>query len=639
VTFATLPTVVSPNVITEPWGNQVKANFDASPNALVTAAGDTVYAVGAGVFARLPIGAASTVMQPVGGVPSWVVSPTLAAAATLTWGGDTVLYRLAANQLATDDEFVAHTASGGGGAFATAIGSNVYASLLIVGNGTLNWGPGTATQDTNLYRSAAAVLKTDSQFESASDIVARRAAAAQAAIGGWGPAGQAGLMLGNALDAVVYRLGAGQIAADGEIIAHVAGAGSGGFATAIASDAFASLLIVGNGSLNWGPGNATQDTTLYRAGVNTLRTDSVFVASTIASGLVRSSAGTLSGGATVGPSDLAGGTYGISISGNAATATTATSATTATTATSASSATFATTAGGAPPTGAAGGSLSGSYPNPGLANLAVGTPQLANLAVTGAKLENIVTGTSAGDATHIPSLTMDSKGRVTALTTVPLTLDAATSYGCLNLTAGSSLLTPVLAINAGTASSSGFLRMPQGSVMTGKIGGTDRALLGTDGVSLYVADPALAAMRYYAGDIDVYVSSNVRYTFVDTAFSPTTDNHSNLGAPADRWGTVYAAVGTINTSNRSAKRLIRPLAPADALRLVEATPIYTFNYRTSDPVAKRSRKVGFMAEEAGRLLNQNGLGADPQTTASLALAAIQALLARVEHLEARLEAA
>src|SRR5206468_2196378 len=49
----------------------------------------------------------------------------------------------------------------------------------------------------------------------------------------------------------------------------------------------------------------------------------------------------------------ASGTWGINITGNAATATSAT------------------TAGGAPPTGAAGGALSGSYPNPGLANNAI----------------------------------------------------------------------------------------------------------------------------------------------------------------------------------------------------------------------------------------------------------------------------
>ncbi|HEV8639442.1 MAG TPA: hypothetical protein VG370_34975 [Chloroflexota bacterium] len=57
--YAALPTVVAGAVVTEAWGNQVKANFDAGPNALVTSAGDLVVGTGAGALARLARGGAS----------------------------------------------------------------------------------------------------------------------------------------------------------------------------------------------------------------------------------------------------------------------------------------------------------------------------------------------------------------------------------------------------------------------------------------------------------------------------------------------------------------------------------------------------------------------------------------------------
>ncbi len=52
------------------------------------------------------------------------------------------------------------------------------------------------------------------------------------------------------------------------------------------------------------------------------------------------------------------------------------------------------------PTGAAGGDLTGTYPNPSLAA--------------------IVTPGSAGDATHVPAITIDGKGRVTVLSSVAI---------------------------------------------------------------------------------------------------------------------------------------------------------------------------------------------------------------------------
>jgi hypothetical protein len=114
---------------------------------------------------------------------------------------------------------------------------------------------------------------------------------------------------------------------------------------------------------------------------------------------------------------------------------------------------------------------------------------------------------------------------------------------------------------------------------------------------------------------------------------PADDNARVCGAFDKRWTTVYATTGTINTSSRAAKRLIRPLEPARALDVARATRIHTFNYRTADPALRRMRHVGFIAEDTDRLLTLDGRSASPQSTASLAIAAIQELDRRLARLE------
>jgi hypothetical protein len=66
----------------------------------------------------------------------------------------------------------------------------------------------------------------------------------------------------------------------------------------------------------------------------------------------------------------------------------------------------------AAPSGTAGGSLSGTYPNPGIATGAVGATELASTAVTPA---------SYGSATKSPTYTVDADGRLTAAADVTIT--------------------------------------------------------------------------------------------------------------------------------------------------------------------------------------------------------------------------
>lgn len=117
------------------------------------------------------------------------------------------------------------------------------------------------------------------------------------------------------------------------------------------------------------------------------------------------------------------------------------------------------------------------------------------------------------------------------------------------------------------------------------------------------------------------------------------DNTYDIGAPAaSRPRDVYIARGAINGSSRELKREIAPLDADAALALARRVGVVTYRYRpTGDDDAGAERvRVGFVAEDAPDLLSPDHKTADPQTTASVALGAVQALDARLARLEARL---
>lgn len=190
----------------------------------------------------------------------------------------------------------------------------------------------------------------------------------------------------------------------------------------------------------------------------------------------------------------------------------------------------------------------------------------------------------------------------------------------------------VLALGASPATV-GTVRLPSGAEIWARnaAGTGDLFLAGFDGSNnILVSSTGSGAIIFRGNSITGQVAR-----MTTAAFYPGADNTQTLGDAGLRWTTVYATTGTINTSSRAAKRDIAPLDPARALALVRATAIHTFRYRVADPALAGMTRVGFVAEDTDRLLSLDGKSADPQGTASLALAAIQELDRRLSAMEAR----
>lgn len=162
---------------------------------------------------------------------------TTTAAGGLYFGTDTNLYRLAADVLATDDQFRVIRASGGSSALVARVSGDGNNRFALQADGALQWGDGTASADTNLYRSAANVLKTDDQLQVAG-----------------------GIKILYASDDALHNW-------------DLAVTGTDAFTLRVSGDTSNRFNIEADGRLIWGAGSGAPDTNLYRSSSDTLKTD------------------------------------------------------------------------------------------------------------------------------------------------------------------------------------------------------------------------------------------------------------------------------------------------------------------------------------------------------------------------------
>ena len=108
------------------------------------------------------------------------------------------------------------------------------------------------------------------------------------------------------------------------------------------------------------------------------------------------------------------------------------------------------------------------------------------------------------------------------------------------------------------------------------------------------------------------VSSTRLMQVVAASFAPGGDNNKTLGTAALRWSTVYAAVGTINTSDANTKQDIAELDEAER-RVAVAIKGLIKKFRFKDAVAEKGAAarihVGVIAQEVQTAFAAEGLDA------------------------------
>lgn len=152
-------------------------------------------------------------------------------------------------------------------AFTARITGDSAARLTIDSDGSIRWGGGSGAPDCVLYRYAATGLAVDGALRLTNDQ----------------------MLFGAAGDVNLYRGAADQLKTDDSlsVVGNIATAGTvtgtgasgtavllGGLVTADTFDRFRTQV---SGRMDWGPGNAARDTSLYRSGVGLLATDNSLV--------------------------------------------------------------------------------------------------------------------------------------------------------------------------------------------------------------------------------------------------------------------------------------------------------------------------------------------------------------------------
>jgi hypothetical protein len=160
-------------------------------------------------------------------------------------------------------------------AYQTNVSADANQRYVMLVDGSMTWGPGTAGRDTNLYRSGVGILRTDDSMEVAT------------ALGVGTAPGSLRLTVASSSSGQLAQFTRSSTSDSSPVVLVLAGDTSTAQAIGVSvnGDATSRLGVDPTGKISWGDGTDARDTNLYRASANVLKTDdSLTVQSTLGVG-------------------------------------------------------------------------------------------------------------------------------------------------------------------------------------------------------------------------------------------------------------------------------------------------------------------------------------------------------------------
>jgi len=218
----------------------------------------------------------------------------------------------------------------------------------------------------------------------------------------------------------------------------------------------------------------------------------------------------------------------------------------------------------------------------------------------------IATPTTTPAITLTTSITGVLKGNGTAISAAVAGTDYVTPTGTETLS-NKTLIAPALGTpGSGNLANCTFPTLNQNT--TGTAGG----LTGSPSITVSGVTVSSATNAVGSSGTNTTLGNNTVFVAPAVGFAPAVDNAYVLGAPGNRWTTVYATTGTINTSDARQKQQDRPLSEAERAVAVKVKGlIKTFKF--NEAVEKKGNAarihVGVYAQELSDAFASEGLDA------------------------------